>query len=299
MRDNWHPKAPYDFSSVLQRYASRPSRRLVVDAKAGILTRTLQLGDRVVPLTITSKGTVDSPWIEVTYPDWAASHHIRIAVDRILGLDIDLSQFETHMAKDRVWHPLLERFRGVRPMQEGDLFETMVKVIIGQQLNVTFAATLVDRLIDYGGHFVQWEGQTLWVFPSAREVAGWTPDDLRQLSFSQRKAEYVIDWARSVMDGTVDLAQLWDMSDDQVTNQLMPLRGVGQWTVECFLLFGLGRLDVFPAPDIGVQRAMQRLYQWPVRPNIDIIRQTAQAWSPWRSLATYYLWQSLLAAPVL
>jgi DNA-3-methyladenine glycosylase II len=80
----------------------------------------------------------------------------------------------------------------------------------------------------------------------------------------------------------------------QRTEILMPLRGIGRWTVDCFLLFGLARPDVIPGQDIGIQQAIQRLYQMPQRPTADDVRHMAAQWSPWRSYATYYLWQSLI-----
>lgn len=190
----------------------------------------------------------------------------------------------------------MERFRGLRPILDADSFESMVKVIIGQQLNVRFAATLTERLVDLGGETVEWNGLVLPVFPSAEQVARWSYDELQGRSFSRRKAEYVIDFARSVVDRRTDLDALWTMTAGEICERLTSLRGIGRWTVECFLLFGMGRPDVLPAADIGVQNAVQRLYGMERRPAEDDVRRMAEPWAPWRSYATYYLWHSLIRA---
>jgi DNA-3-methyladenine glycosylase II len=174
----------------------------------------------------------------------------------------------------------------------------MIKAIIGQQVNVKFAATLVERIVDFGRETVEWKDLCLPVFPAPETVAGWSPEQLQALSFSRRKAEYVIDFARAVVDGKVDLDGLWHMTEDEIFETLMPLRGVGRWTVECLLLFGMGRPDVLPAADIGVQNAVQKLYGLPSRPTEAMVRRLGEAWTPWRSYATYYLWQSLIPGPL-
>ncbi|MCL6633213.1 MAG: DNA-3-methyladenine glycosylase [Alicyclobacillus herbarius] len=252
---------------------------------------------RSIPITISGTGTATSPALRLTYPDNLSEDErvqIRERIQRMFSTQIMVSDFYEHMLRLPKWPQLVERLYGLRPIQDADLFESMVKIIIGQQLNVQFAATLVDRLVDLGGEFVEWNGTLLPVFPSPEQVAGWAYEQLRARSFSQRKAECVIDFARLVVNGNVDLEGLWKMSDDQIYEQLIPLRGIGRWTVECFLLFGLGRPDILPAADIGVQNAVQRLYGMDQRPKEEDVRRLAEPWAPWRSYATYYLWQSLI-----
>lgn len=292
------PTAPFDFAQMLRRPLSRPSKVTVVDPETASYTRAVRLTRSVVPITVSSIGTVDRPLLNLTYSGELTEDEraeVRRCVSHMLSTQVNLSDFYTEMARQPEWEGLTQRLRGLRPIQDADLLESMVKVIIGQQLNVKFAATLVERLVDYGGEVVDWDGVPLPVFPSPEQVARWPYEALRALSFSQRKAEYVIDFARTVVEGRIDLDALWAMPDDQVYEILTPLRGIGRWTVECFLLFGMGRLDVMPAADIGVQNAIQKLYGMDQRPKEDEIRRLAEPWAPWRSYATYYLWQSLIA----
>jgi DNA-3-methyladenine glycosylase II len=298
MNERLYPTAPFDFHKMIQRPLSRPSKLSVIDPMTMSYTTAVRMNTKVIPITIVAQGTVDDPAITLTYPDHLSQSERLALRDRVrfmFFMDVDLSAFYERMATDAVWAPLIERLRGLRPIYDADLFESMVKVIIGQQMNVKFAATLVDRLVELGGETVEWNSELLPVFPSPEQVASWSYEQLRALSFSQRKAEYVIDFARAVVNENVDLARLWQMPDEQVHEVLIPLRGIGRWTIECFLLFGMGRQDVMPAADIGIQNAVQKLYGLPQRPREEEIRSLAEAWAPCRSYATYYLWQSLIA----
>ncbi len=291
------PTSPFDFRQMLRRPLSRLSKVTVIDAEAGSYTRAIRLGTRVVPVTVVVQGTVDQSLLRIIHPEGLsdseqAEVHERLA--RMFNTHVNVQDFYSRMQTQPGWEGLIKQLYGLRPIQDADLFESMVKVIVGQQLNVQFAATLVERLVDLGGEVVDWHDTALPVFPSAERVADWSYQDLRALSFSQRKAEYVIDFARAIVDGHVDLDGLWSQSDAGIYDTLMPLRGIGRWTVECFLLFGMGRPDVMPAADIGVQNAMQKLYGVDHRPKEDEVRELSEAWAPWRSYATYYLWQSLI-----
>lgn len=302
MIESLFPQAPFNFPGMLHRPLSRPSTITVVDSDASSYTRVLRLNTRAVPITIAGTGTVEHPELRLMYPDDVAAVEkaaVQEKVQRMFSTKINLNEFYATMRPMAQWPALIDRLYGLRPIQDADLFESMVKVIIGQQLNVQFAATLVERLVNLGGDVVEWNHLLLPVFPSPEQVAAWSTDDLRSRSFSQRKAEYVIDFARAVVDARVDLERLWEMTDDQIYEELVPLRGIGRWTVECFLLFGMGRPDVLPAADIGVQNAVHKLYGMEQRPKEDEVRQLAEPWSPWRSYATYYLWQSLIPTEAL
>lgn len=289
------PTAPFDFHKILIRPNSRPYLSVRVEDETYL--RVIRLGEKLVPIRVTSSGTIDTPCLTVDYGGSLAPQEqteLQQRIWRIFSCDVDVVGFHELAADDEVLSTLRAKHRGLRPILDSDLFESMVKVIIGQQLTVQFAATLVDRLVDLTGTKVTWDGQSLVAFPAPEEIARLSVDSLRALSFSQRKAEYVIDLARAIVEKRVDLESLWVASDADVFATLLPLRGIGRWTVECFLLFGMGRRDLMPAADIGVQNAVHKLYQLPIRPSEAEIRCRAEAWQPWRSYVTYYLWQSLI-----
>jgi len=118
-------------------------------------------------------------------------------------------------------------------------------------------------------------------------------EELRELQFSGRKAEYIIGIAKAVADGHLDLNALADKSDAEVMSTLIKLRGVGPWTVQNFLMFGLGRRNLFPMADIGIQNAIKKLYNMERKPTIEEMEQYKKAWEPYLSYASLYLWRSI------
>jgi DNA-3-methyladenine glycosylase II len=121
-----------------------------------------------------------------------------------------------------------------------------------------------------------------------------TPDDtLRGIGLSRQKIVYLKDLAIKVQDGTLQLAMLPMLSDAEVMHQLIGVKGIGRWTAEMFLIFALGRLDVFPVDDLGIRKAMQRAYGYKRLPAPVTMRRHARKWIPYRTIATWYLWRSL------
>ncbi|MCF6136285.1 DNA-3-methyladenine glycosylase family protein [Pseudalkalibacillus berkeleyi] len=215
---------------------------------------------------------------------------------RMFGTDYRLESFYEHIRENshRVTQ-VTHLFHGMRVITNPDLFETTVDTIIGQQVNLKFAATLKERLIRYAGTVHRFEEDNLYIFPSPDRVAKLEYQELQDLSFSQRKSEYIIDFARLVSSGAIDLNALWNLSNQEIIDHLMPLRGIGMWTVECLMLFGLHRPNVLPAADIGLRNAVKFLYDSEKQPQTEEIRKLAEEenWYPWESYITYYLWQYL------
>jgi DNA-3-methyladenine glycosylase II len=164
-----------------------------------------------------------------------------------------------------------------------DPFVTLCQSIASQQLSTKAAATIFSRFAD--------------LFPKRRPtpelVMTLTDDQLRACGFSRAKAAFVKDLAAHVLDGRLDLKRLRRHSDDEVMQQLIAVKGIGRWTAEIFLMFRLGRLDVLPADDLGLMNAVHRAYRLRKRPDAKRLRQIGEAWRPYRSVAAWYLWQSL------
>lgn len=218
---------------------------------------------------------------------------VRAKVWRLFSLDADLNAFYCHASREAPMRHLIEEFKGARLLRDEDVFAAAVSSIISQQLNLSFAAELKRRLWALAGSRVDVGEDTFYADPTPEAIASLSYEQLRELQFSQRKAEYVIDLARAVVDGSLDLEGLRQMPDEAAIEQLSRMRGVGSWTAECILLFGLGRPDLLPAKDVGLLRAVTRFWQLPERLNEEEMRARAERWRPWRSWYTYYLWLAL------
>jgi len=177
-----------------------------------------------------------------------------------------------------------ERRRG-RP---GDPYGALLRAIVGQQLSTKAARTIYGRLLELFGGSV----------PTPRQLIEADPDAIRAAGLSRPKIAYLRDLAERVEDGELELARLTELPDQEVSAQLVAVKGLGQWTADMFLIFHLGRPDVLPVGDLGIRRAVERLYGLKEIPGVEQITRIAEPWRPYRSLASLYLWASLDNAPV-
>lgn len=173
---------------------------------------------------------------------------------------------------------------GLHAVAPRDPFEALCMSIASQQLSTKAAATIFSRFCD--------------LFPPDRKptparVMTLTDDEIRAVGFSRPKVGFIKDLAGRVLDGRLDLKGLRKHPDDEVMRQLVAVKGIGQWTAEIFLMFRLGRMDVLPADDLGLMNAVHRAYGLRGRPDAKRLRKLGEAWRPYRSVAAWYLWQSL------
>jgi DNA-3-methyladenine glycosylase II len=176
-----------------------------------------------------------------------------------------------------------ERKRG-RP---DDSYGALVRSIVGQQLSVKAAATIYGRVCALYGDST----------PSPAELIETDPDHLRAAGLSYSKAAYLRDLAERVEDGELDLRALPELTDKEVSQMLTQVKGLGQWTVDMFLMFHLGRPDILPVGDLGIRRAAERAYRLRKLPSPERLTRLARPWRPHRTLACLYLWESLDNAP--
>jgi DNA-3-methyladenine glycosylase II len=168
------------------------------------------------------------------------------------------------------------------PTEELSHFEAVARSIVFQQLSGKAAATIYGRFEALLGGAVRPE-----------RFAAVSDEELRAAGLSRQKAAYLRDLATRVITGDVPIDALGSLSDDAVVGQLTKVKGVGRWTAQMFLLFRLGRPDVLPTLDLGIQKAIQRAYRLRTLPTPERVLKIGAPWAPYRSIATWYLWRSL------
>jgi DNA-3-methyladenine glycosylase II len=194
---------------------------------------------------------------------------------------------------DPVMASLIERYGnpdGVyarRGRPPGDAYGALVRAIVGQQLSTKAAVSIYGRLSELFG------GRT----PTPHELLGTDPEQLRGVGLSGAKVRFLRDLAQHVEDGSLDLEHLSELPDEEVRAQLTQVKGLGPWTVDMFLIFHLGRPDVLPVGDLGIRKATQLAYGLDELPGAAELTKIAEAWRPWRTLASLYLWRSLDNTP--
>ena len=126
---------------------------------------------------------------------------------------------------------------------------------------------------------------------SPQAVLQLTTEELLAIGLKQQKIDYVQGFAQAVACGTIDMSKFAEMTDSQITKQLLNVRGLGQWTIEMFLLLGLCRTDVVPSADYIFKKELQQLLHLPDLPKRGAINKVTEPWRPWRCLVVWYLWQ--------
>lgn len=165
---------------------------------------------------------------------------------------------------------------------DGDPFESLVEAIISQQLNGPVARIIFGRL----KAIVNTE-------PISADILGQVSvPKMRKAGVSPQKIRYLKDLTSRVLKGRLNLHDLKHMPDDEIIRQLDEVKGIGPWTAHMYLLFTLGRTDVLPVDDLGIQKSIQRVYSLRKRPNAERISQIAESWHPYCSIASLYLWHA-------
>jgi 3-methyladenine DNA glycosylase/8-oxoguanine DNA glycosylase len=165
----------------------------------------------------------------------------------------------------------------------GSHFDAVARSIVYQQLSGSAAATIHARLIAlYGG-----------ATPEPALLLAMPDDLLRSAGLSRQKISYLRDLAERVESGDVPLDSIHELDDDAVIEALTRVKGVGRWTAQMFLMFRLGRPDVLPELDLGVRKAIQLAYRTRSLPSTERVRKIGQRWAPYRTIASWYLWESI------
>jgi DNA-3-methyladenine glycosylase II len=186
-------------------------------------------------------------------------------------------------AADPVMKAIIDAVGPFTLRPERDRFGILAQSIISQQISGSAARSIRKRLLELAG-------------PNglkAANLARFTVDQLRSVGLSPQKASYIADLAEKVNEGTVDLRQVGRLSDERVIEELVQVKGIGRWTAQMFLIFSLGRLDVFPHDDLGVRVAIRNRYGLDDLPDKKTALAIAAPWRPYASVASWYCWRSL------
>jgi DNA-3-methyladenine glycosylase II len=255
------PVSPFRLDLTVWTLRRRPDN--AVDRWDGTTyRRALSLPGGLVEVAVTQPGPPEAARLNVAVAGRPTHAAVRAAVtsalERLLGLRSDLTAFYRFAARDRRLVPLAERFRGIKPPRFATVFECAINAIACQQVTLTLGVRLLNRLAAAHGPAFGEGGGAVHAFPRPEDLTGLSPADLRQLGFSRQKGRSMLELARAVAGGHLDLEGLAALPDDEAVNRLRALPGVGRWTAEYVLLRGLGRTHVFPGDDVGGRNNLRR-----------------------------------------
>lgn len=283
---------PFDFQKCLV-FLSRSEQEVLHVTTPDTVRKLMRIGERLILIELQEAEN----HIRVRFPVDEVSNTEKERVAREvrdwLDLERDLTPFEAMGAEDELLAPLVEAHRGLRMIGFPDLFEVLTWAIIGQQITLSFAYTIKRRFVERYGEPRAIEGRTYWTFPRAERIALLEPEALRELQFSRRKAEYVIDIAQEITGGTLSKSALQSQSSSDIRQRLLSIRGVGAWTADYVLMKCFQDASAFPVADVGLHQAIQHQLGTPKKPTIEEVKRYGERWQGWEGYATFYLWRSL------
>jgi DNA-3-methyladenine glycosylase II len=248
--------------------------------------RVLAINDQAVLAEVTQKQARLDITITGTNLDTSVKQKTKIALERLLGLRVDLSDFYRFASGHPPLNKLAQRFRGFKPPRFADVFEGVVNGITCQQLSLAVGIIFVNRLAERCGLPF---GPGMYAFPRPEDLAHLNPADLRPLGYSGSKARALIELSRSIVERELDLRELERLDNQECLERLVAIRGVGCWTAEYVLLRGLGRTDVFPGDDVGARNNLERWLRLRKKLDYDRVKRVLSKWKGYGGLIFLHL----------
>ena len=186
-------------------------------------------------------------------------------------------------AQDPILRQVINRVGPCQLKPKRHRFRTLLGAIIGQQISTSAAQTIRQRVEQLARPGV----------PTPRKIAKLADSELKSAGLSRQKVSYVRDLVDRSLAGNIHYRKFSRMTDGEVTQNLVQVKGIGEWTAQMFLIFSLGRQDVFPYDDLGIRNAIRKLYRLPQQPGKTTCCRIAAPWRPYSSVASWYCWQSL------
>lgn len=288
------PKPPYNFqlSMNIFRYFNEEN----IDKFDGInYYRAIIINQIPFILKLSSIGTTTHPRIKATVfsksgieIDTIKKSIIEIT-NQIINSDLDLTKFYQYFSKDKIISPLCKNYYGLKPPRTPTIFEAIIIAILEQQVNLSFAIRLKNTLaLKYGLHLSLNDINCL-TFPKPQALFIASIDDIHSLHISRRKAEYIIDVSKLIINGELNLKDFEVLPNERIIDILTKIRGIGLWTAEYILVRGLGRLDAIPADDMALRNSLSSTFSGNGKKlSSNEVRKMSLRWGKYSGYVGYY-----------
>ena len=291
------PVPPFNFELTTGYHTYFQNRYGTDSMEDGVYRRLIDLDDKLVLASVRSIGTLEAPELalELQGPELSPDD-VESATDRVswlLGVDQGLAPFYELGRADQAMAGLVEQFYGLHLPHTASVFEALVLAVLGQQISTNVARIIRTLLIETFGPSAEFDGETYYAFPRPASIWASSPAELHTMKLTQRKSEYVHGLAGSALDPEMGLECLEELTDREIVEKLVALRGVGMWTAQWALIRAVGRPDALPLGDLALRRVVSRLFMDGEDVNDAKVEEIAQRWSPYRTYATVYLFSAL------
>lgn len=255
--------------------------------------RVLLLGDAPAAIEVEQVGLPDQPQLRVLAKSEAlpddAEPQLTAALERLLGLHIDLCDFYAFAEQHTRLNQLAQAFRGFKPPRFLSLWETLLNAIACQQITLTAGVTLLNRLCERYGPASPDGEKIAHGFPTPRCVSSADVEALRCLGYSRQKGSAMLGLAGAIVDDRLDLEAIRDQDDAAALKALLDLRGIGRWTAEYCLLRGTGRLHFFPGDDVGARNNLRRWLGISEPLDYEGVRRIVEPFQPYAGFLYFHL----------
>jgi DNA-3-methyladenine glycosylase II len=282
--------ANFSFDECLV-FLRRSDKECLHEVEGNTLRKVIVVNNTPVLTTITH--TPGKQGLQVATATAADPAYLTTYISQWLHLDADLNEFYTFAKKDKILSPLIRQYKGLRLIGIPELFEALTWTITGQQINLSFAYTLKQRLIHAYGDAVTAHGKTYYVYPQPATIAALEPAALTDMQFSRSKADYIISIARAMAEDRLSLAHLQSLDYAAAREYLISFKGIGNWSANYVLMKFCRYWQALPLEDAGLHNALKQQLQLPVKPSLAEIKKYTQHWQEHAAYATFYLWRSL------
>ena len=291
------PVPPFNFELTAGYHTYFQNRYGTDTMEDGVYRRLIDLDDKLVLASVRSIGTLEAPELalELQGPELSPDD-VESATDRVswlLGVDQGLAPFYELGRADQAMAGLVEQFYGLHLPHTASVFEALVLAVLGQQISTNVARIIRTLLIETFGPSAEFDGEIYYAFPRPASIWASSPAELHTMKLTQRKSEYVHGLAGSALDPEMGLERLEELTDGEIVEKLVALRGVGMWTAQWALIRAVGRPDALPLGDLALRRVVSRLFMDGEDVNDAKVEEIAQRWSPYRTYATVYLFSAL------
>lgn len=279
----------YNHTEIL-RFLSRNEKECLHSIKHQTIYKALEIDNQIILFSIDLEGNS----LKISLYDEKYSETVRKYISDWFDLETDLGIFYEAIKEDAVLQKLCEKYKGLRMIGMPDLYESLVWSIIGQQINLSFAYSLKERLVKNFGKSIQHNGETFYALPKPADLANLGIEDFIPFQFSRQKAQYIINVSKAFAEGKLIQKDLEKLSFEEVHAKLVKIKGVGNWTANYSMMKSLKNYNAFPVEDVGLHNAVKNQYGMEQKPSIATLHEMAKKWQNWRGYATFYFWHSLL-----
>jgi DNA-3-methyladenine glycosylase II len=261
----------------------------------GRFWQVISVGSKLLLAIVTSTGLVDDPELlvklesceKISKSDKERAEEI---ICTLFNLNFDLKPFYEQSKTDSVMAHLTRKLRGLKSPTTPTVFEALIDSIVEQQISLNIANKMEERLIKTFGGVLRLDKEVYYAFPTPQKLASASVHKLRNCGLSQRKAEYIRDISKMIIDGKLNLEKLKDHEDaNDIITELDRIRGIGTWTAELTMVRGMQKLEAFPADDLGLRRVIAHYYNNDREISSEEARRIAERWGKWKGLAGFYL----------